>query len=84
MTVTYIIIQHENLLAQIWGGTKRLPRPVSSQLSGDRPPINRAMGVSFCPPLIITTEEIHEMFDMVAVALEKTEAWVHGEGLRAG
>ncbi len=47
--------------------------------------INRAMGdaVAFCPPLIITTEEIHELFDIVEVALNKTEAWVAKEGLRA-
>ena len=46
--------------------------------------INRAMGdsVAFCPPLIITTEEIHEMFDMVEVALDQTEAWVRKENLR--
>ena len=47
--------------------------------------INRAMGesVAFCPPLIITTDEIHELFDIVEVALDKTEAWVSREGLRA-
>jgi 4-aminobutyrate--pyruvate transaminase len=46
--------------------------------------INRSMGdsVAFCPPLIITTDEIHEMFDMVGAALDKTEAWVRKEGLR--
>ena len=46
--------------------------------------INRAMGdsVAFCPPLIITTEDIHEMFDMVAAAMDQTEAWVRKEGLR--
>ena len=46
--------------------------------------INRAMGdsVAFCPPLIITTEEIHEMFDMVGTALDQTESWVRKEGLR--
>jgi 4-aminobutyrate--pyruvate transaminase len=46
--------------------------------------INRAMGdsVAFCPPLIITTEEIHEMFDMVEVALNQTEEWVRKENLR--
>jgi 4-aminobutyrate---pyruvate transaminase len=38
--------------------------------------------VAFCPPLIITTEEIHAMFDMVAAALDQTEAWVRKEGLR--
>ena len=47
--------------------------------------INRAMGdsVAFCPPLIITTDEIHEMFDMVEKALDLTEAWVRKESLRA-
>ncbi len=46
--------------------------------------INRSMGdsVAFCPPLIITTDEIHEMFDMVEAALDKTEAWVRKEDLR--
>ena len=46
--------------------------------------INRAMGdsVALCPPLIITTDEIHEMFDIVEAALDKTEAWVGKEGLR--
>jgi len=46
--------------------------------------INRAMGdsVAFCPPLIITTDEIHELFDIVELALDKTEAWVSKEGLR--
>ncbi len=47
--------------------------------------INRAMGdaIAFCPPLIITTDEIHEMFDMVEAGLDKTEAWVAKEGLRS-
>ncbi len=46
--------------------------------------INRAMGdsVAFCPPLIITTEQIHEMFDMVGAALDQTEAWVKKQRLR--
>ncbi|MGQ0483943.1 MAG: aminotransferase [Hyphomicrobiales bacterium] len=46
--------------------------------------INRAMGdsVVFCPPLIITTDEIHEMFDMVEAALDRTETWVAKEGQR--
>ena len=38
--------------------------------------------VAFCPPLIITTEQIHEMFDMVGKALDQTEAWVRKENLR--
>ncbi|MBC8036590.1 MAG: aminotransferase class III-fold pyridoxal phosphate-dependent enzyme [Rhizobiales bacterium] len=46
--------------------------------------INRAMGdsVAFCPPLIITADEIHELFDIVEVALDKTEALVAKDGLR--
>ncbi len=46
--------------------------------------INRAMGdaVAFCPPLIISEDEIQEMFDMVETALDMTEAWVRKEGLR--
>ncbi|MGH6831241.1 MAG: aminotransferase class III-fold pyridoxal phosphate-dependent enzyme, partial [Methylocella sp.] len=46
--------------------------------------INRAMGdaVAFCPPLIITADEIQELFDAVEIALDKTEAWVAREGLR--
>ena len=47
--------------------------------------INRAMGdsIAFCPPLIITAEQIHELFDIVEVALNRTEAWVAAESLRA-
>ncbi len=47
--------------------------------------INRAMGdsVAFCPPLIITADEINELFDIVEIALDRTEAWVSKEGLRA-
>jgi 4-aminobutyrate---pyruvate transaminase len=47
--------------------------------------ISRAMGdsLSFCPPLIISEEEINEMFDLVEKALDMTEAWVRKENLRA-
>ena len=47
--------------------------------------INRSMGdsVAFCPPLIITTEQIHEMFDIVEKALDRMEHHVHKENLRA-
>jgi 4-aminobutyrate--pyruvate transaminase len=38
--------------------------------------------IAFCPPLIITTEQIHELFDIVEVALNMTEAWVVRENLR--
>ncbi len=46
--------------------------------------INRCMidSLVFCPPLIITEDEVQEMFDMVETALDQTEAWVRKEGLR--
>jgi 4-aminobutyrate--pyruvate transaminase len=45
----------------------------------------RAMGdsVAFCPPLIITADEINEMFDIVERGLDRTEERVHRENLRA-
>jgi 4-aminobutyrate--pyruvate transaminase len=47
--------------------------------------ISRAMGdsICFCPPLIISADEISEMFDLVEQALDQTEAWVRKENLRA-
>jgi 4-aminobutyrate---pyruvate transaminase len=45
--------------------------------------ICRAVGgdnVGLCPPLVITADEINEMFDMLARALDKTEAWARKEG----
>jgi 4-aminobutyrate--pyruvate transaminase len=47
--------------------------------------INRAMGdaVALCPPLVITHDEINDMFDMVEKAIDRTEAWVAKENLRA-
>ena len=38
--------------------------------------------VAFCPPLIITADEIHEMFDIAEKALDQAEAFVRKEGLR--
>ena len=38
--------------------------------------------VAFCPPLIITTDEVHEMFDIVERGLDQMEAWVRKEGAR--
>ena len=35
--------------------------------------------VAFCPPLIITTDEIHEMFDIVEKGLDQMEAWARKE-----
>ncbi len=39
--------------------------------------------VALCPPLVISVEEIHEMFDRLERALDKTAAWVEAEGLLA-
>ncbi len=39
--------------------------------------------IAFCPPLIITTDEIHEMFDMVEKGLDQMEAWARKENARA-
>jgi 4-aminobutyrate--pyruvate transaminase len=36
--------------------------------------------VSICPPLIITAEEIDELFDRLTRALDRTLDWVRGEG----
>ena len=48
--------------------------------------ILRAIGdtIAFCPPMIISEEELGELFDRFALALADTEAWVHREGLRVG
>ena len=46
--------------------------------------ITRAMGdaLGFCPPLVITAEEINLMFDRFEKALDETTHWVEKEGLR--
>ena len=46
--------------------------------------IHRAVvdNLCFCPPLIITAEEIDTMFDRFERALDATEKWVTQEGLR--
>jgi len=48
--------------------------------------ILRALGdtIPVCPPMIITEEELNELFDRFEKALDDTEAWVSKEGLRAG
>lgn len=45
--------------------------------------IFRAMGenCAFCPPLIITTDEIDLMFDRFEKALNDTEKWARSEGI---
>jgi 4-aminobutyrate--pyruvate transaminase len=39
--------------------------------------------IAFCPPLIISEDEIHEMFDLVENGLNAMEQWVRKEGARA-
>ncbi|TCT09282.1 4-aminobutyrate--pyruvate transaminase [Tepidamorphus gemmatus] len=39
--------------------------------------------VALCPPLIISEDEIGEMFDRLTRALDRAEAWVSGQSLRA-
>jgi len=48
--------------------------------------INRAVGgdvIAFCPPLIVTAQEINAIFDIMEKALDETETWVHQNDLRA-
>jgi 4-aminobutyrate--pyruvate transaminase len=47
--------------------------------------ITRALGdaIALCPPLIISEEQIHEMFDIVEKTIDQTEAWVRKDDLRA-
>ncbi len=39
--------------------------------------------LALCPPLIITTDEIHEMFDLFEKGLDQMEAWARSENARA-
>ena len=48
---------------------------VVRSLIGDR--------IAVCPPLIITEEEIDELFDRLTRALDRTADWVRREGLQA-
>ena len=47
--------------------------------------IVRSLGdtIAFCPPLIITADQIDEMFTRFGLALDETEAWVAKENLRS-
>ncbi len=47
--------------------------------------IIRAIGdsVAFCPPLIISNEQINQMFDAVEKALDDTEHWVNKNNMRS-
>ncbi len=54
-------------------------------LAQDHGLICRMLGdaVALCPPLVITEDEIGEMFDRLEKAINDTQAWVDREGLRA-
>ena len=47
--------------------------------------IARAIGdvMGFCPPLVITSEQIDELFDKFELAMAATLEWANGEGLLA-
>ena len=45
---------------------------------------NLTDSLAFCPPLIISPEEIDDMFDRVARVLDKTHDWARKEGLMVG
>lgn len=47
--------------------------------------ILRAIGdsIAFCPPMIITEDELNELFDRFEKAINEGEAWVSKENLRA-
>jgi 4-aminobutyrate--pyruvate transaminase len=64
---------------------KRYVGPTSAIFLQNHGVVTRAMGdaLALCPPLIISEDEIHEMFDLVEKALADTEAWVRKENLRA-
>ena len=54
------------------------------QASQDNGLFNRAVGgnsIAFCPPLIISTDQIDEMIDKFGQALQKTHKYAQTEGL---
>ena len=55
----------------------------ASQIAQEEGLICRAVGgdnLGLCPPLVVTADEINEIFDMLASTLDKTEAWARKEG----
>ena len=38
--------------------------------------------IGFCPPLIIQEDDIHELFDGVEKALDRTQAWIQESGIQ--
>ena len=64
---------------------KRVVGPTCAAFLQEEGVVTRAMGdaLALCPPLVISEDETNEMFDLVEKALDRTEAWVSREGLRA-
>ncbi len=56
----------------------------AARFAQERGLLTRAVGgdiIALCPPLIISEEDIDEMFDRLERALDDTHAWVQREGL---
>ena len=64
---------------------KKLVGPKAAAVMQNNGLITRAVGdgVALCPPLIITEDQIHEIFDIYEKSLDEVEAWVRSEELRA-
>jgi 4-aminobutyrate---pyruvate transaminase len=64
---------------------KKLVGPTAARLMEKHGLIARSVGdaVALCPPLIITEDQIHEVFDLYEKGLDETEAWVRSDDLRA-
>ena len=67
------------------GSAKQGVGTAISDMLQDMGLIARAMGdsLAFCPPLIITADEINQMFDIVERGLDRLEERVGSENLRA-
>lgn len=59
--------------------------PRTAKFAEDNGVILRAIGdtIAVCPPMVITEEELSELFDRFERALDEAEAWVARENLRA-
>ncbi len=73
---------------------KATKRPFSPKLMAGATAVNKMQdlglivrniqdSLALCPPLIITTDEIHEMFDLFEKGLDEMEAWARKENARA-
>ena len=64
---------------------KKLVGPTAASFMQKNGLIPRAVGdsLALCPPLIITEDQIHEIFDIYEKSLDEVEAWVRSSDLRA-